>query len=131
MRKTLYEQHRDNYDALAGQFPSLVAMAKQFTTAEEMGAAIGVTGAAVSKWGTGAHRPSSRIEAAASHWLARTKSQAAVSTREVTAAPDLPLFRADKSATSGVTTMVVTCAEDAAPKFQRVAAMMGCTVEVL
>lgn len=120
----LYDAHKENWDKLAKDFPSMVALAKIFSTNATMAKALNVTAAAISKWATGRHDPSSKMEEQAKRYFASLDH----GTRG-----EMPLFEAPQPQPSadGQVVLVVTCPSSSLDATLRVLKLTKCEVEVL
>jgi hypothetical protein len=115
MTQSLYEQHRENFDALASKgFPGIAQMARHFTTARMMDDALGLYGAA-HHWVNGTNGASRASERKAQAWLDANVRGAQSAAPIAQPAALQPL-------------LLVAAPPERAETVKRVLAMMGCEV---
>ena len=109
---SLYDQHKENFEALASKgFPGIAQMARHFTTARMMDDALGLDGA-TNHWMLGQNGASRASERKAQAWL-DANVRGAQPSAEPTALHPL---------------LLVAAPPERAETVKRVLAMMGCEV---
>lgn len=112
---SLYDQHKENFEALASKgFPGIAQMARHFTTARMMDDALGLDGAT-------------------HHWMRGTNGATRASERKAQAWLDANVRGAQPAAPAAKPTalqplLLVAAPPERAETVKRVLAMMGCEV---
>lgn len=106
---TLYDQHKDKWDALAGKgFKNLAEAAKHFQTRQEMDAALDLCNAV-------------------HHWL-RGSNASMASDRRAKAWLDANTKQKPNDAKQSGVLLLVACPEGAADKARKLLAFIGCDI---
>ena len=131
----MYEDHKEVWDGLAATgFSSLVELAKMFPRCTELGAALGMSQAAVSHWQLGRCRPSMPVEYKAREVLKSLKKPFSFADAHPAQAilpidpPQAPPASKQVEDASGVLMLLVVCPSAAAAKVQKILGFLGCEV---